>query len=90
MPGIRPRSSVGDTCRVPAFAAIIEDTNVERNIVGLRANGASAFIVLSGSTIAHNSIGLQPVTGGKISSSGNNTIILNVVDGAPTTTIPPK
>jgi hypothetical protein len=75
-----------------AYAAItIEDTNVERNVVGLRAEGASAFIILSGSTIAHNlSIGLHTLTGGRITSSGNNTITLNYVDGAPTSTIPLK
>lgn len=73
------------------YAAItIEDSDVERNVVGLRASGASAFVILSGSTIAHNSTGLQTVTGGRISSSGNNTIILNAVDGAPTSTIPLK
>ena len=74
-----------------AYAAItIEDTNVERNVVGLRAIGASAFVILSGSTIAHNTAGLQTATGGRITSSGNNTIILNAVDGAPTSTIPLK
>jgi hypothetical protein len=71
-------------------AVTIEDTNVERNVVGLRAYGGSAFIILSGSTIAHNSTGLQTQTAGRISSSGNNTIILNGVDGVPTSTIPLK
>ena len=67
------------------FAAItVEDTNVEKNGIGLRASGASAFIILSGSTVAHNATGLQTLTGGKISSSGNNVIYLNNVDGAPT------
>jgi hypothetical protein len=74
-----------------ASAAItIEDTNVERNVFGLRAIGASAFMILSGSTIAHNTTGLQTATGGRISSSGNNMIILNAVEGALTSTIPLK
>jgi hypothetical protein len=71
-------------------AVTIEDTNVERNVVGLRAYGGSAFIILSGSTIAHNSTGLQTQTSGVISSSGNNTIILNGVNGVPSSTIPLK
>ena len=70
------------------FAAVtVEDTNIEKNGFGLRASGASAFMLLSGSTVAHNSTGLQTLTGGKISSSGNNVIYLNNVDGAPTSTI---
>ena len=70
------------------FAAVtIEDTNIEKNGIGLRASGASAFVLLSGSTVAHNTTGLQTLTGGKISSSGNNVIYLNNVDGTPTSTI---
>ena len=69
-------------------AITIEDTNVEKNVFGVRASGASAFIMLSGSTVAHNSTGLQSLVGGRIGSSGNNTIILNGVDGVPTSTIP--
>jgi hypothetical protein len=71
-------------------AITIEDTNVERNAVGLLASGASALIILSGSTIAHNSTGLQTLTGGRIISTGNNTIILNAVNGALTSITPLK
>jgi len=64
----------------------VEDTHVERDTVGIRANGASAFILVSGATVAHNTVGLQALNGGKIVSPGNNTILFNTTDGAPTST----
>jgi hypothetical protein len=68
----------------------VEDSRIEKNQSGLRAYGALAYILLSGATIAHNSAGLQPVSGGKIVSSGNNTIHFNGTNGAPTSTVPLK
>lgn len=73
-----------------AAAITVEGTQVEKNAVGLRANGASSFIVLTAATIAHNTVGLEVVSGGKIVSSGNNTINLNGTNGAPTSAVPLK
>lgn len=62
------------------------DSDVERNQYGVRANGANATILLDGSTIANNAFGLQSLAGGKLVSSGNNTINMNGTNGAPTST----
>jgi hypothetical protein len=71
------------------FAVVtVEDTNIEKNGIGVRANGASAPILLTGSTVANNTTGLQVLNGGQIISSGNNTI--NTTNGAPTSTFPLK
>lgn len=67
------------------FAAVtIEDSNIEKSVVGLRAIGASAFIALSDSVVTNNSTGLLVQSGGKINSAGNNMITLNNVNGVPT------
>lgn len=73
-----------------SVAITVEDTRIEKNLVGLRASGTLAYILLSGVTVAHNTIGLQPLSGGKIVSSGNNTVHFNGTNGAPTGTVPLK
>jgi hypothetical protein len=73
-----------------AAAVTVEDTQVEKNAVGLRATGALAFIVVDESTVTYNTVGLQPLSGGKIQSFGNNAIHLNNTNGAPTSTVPLK
>jgi hypothetical protein len=71
-------------------AVTVEDTQIERNSIGLRANGVNAFMLLIGSTVTYNTVGLQILSGGRIISSGNNTINLNSANGAPTSTVPLK
>jgi hypothetical protein len=77
---------------VKASGAIAEiavvETQVIKNLVGLQANGASASILLDGSTVAHNTTGLRTLANGKIFSFGNNAINRNTVNGAPTGTLP--
>ena len=72
---------------VPA-AITVDDSNIEKNLIGLRATGVNASILLNGSTVAHNVIGLQTQSSGKIISFGNNSIRLNTNDGAPTSSVP--
>jgi hypothetical protein len=55
---------------------------------GLLSNGASSTLRISNDEITGNGMGLAPMNGGLIISFGNNRIIGNGVDGAPTSTIP--
>ena len=51
----------------------------------MRSFGPSATVLLSNSTIAGNTTGLQAASGGVIGSYGNNNIDKNGTNGAPTT-----
>jgi hypothetical protein len=53
---------------------------------GVRVNGATASARLRGNTISGNSVGLLAESGGAIISHGENLIVGNTTDGAPTAT----
>jgi hypothetical protein len=54
---------------------------------GIRAVGSKAIVRVSNSTIANNNRGFSTANGGKIVSFGNNVLIDNTANGAPTSTI---
>ena len=54
---------------------------------GIRAVGSKAIVRISNSTIANNNRGLSAANDGKIVSFGNNVLIDNTANGAPTSTI---
>jgi hypothetical protein len=67
---------------------MLRDVVVSDNTTdGVLANGSSATIRLTRSTITGNDNGLRTVSSGKIISFGDNSVAGNVVDGAPTSII---
>jgi hypothetical protein len=76
---------------VPAggTATVVLDRVIVQNNTnaGVLATGASASNTLTNSTVSGNNVGLK-VTGGTIVSLGNNTVLNNVTNGAPTSTAP--
>jgi hypothetical protein len=70
-----------------AASALLERVQaVQNTTLGVSAEGASASIRLSQSTIADNGRGIG-VNGGQVISFGNNVIHGNGTDGAPSTTV---
>jgi hypothetical protein len=70
--------------------AVITDSQVSGNGIGLRAVGALARMLISGDVISGNGLGLQAQTTGSIISFGDNRLSENTTDGAPTSTITKK
>lgn len=72
-----------------AAQVVLDRVVVARNGgVAVRATSAAAVIWLSNSVVTGNGLGLSPQSSGVIHSFGNNVVINNTTDGAPTDTIP--
>lgn len=69
-----------------AARAIVENSVLTDNKSGVRASGP-ATIHLSGSTISRNETGIHIVSGGTVTSFGNNRVMNNTVDGTPNSTM---
>jgi parallel beta-helix repeat protein len=55
---------------------------------GIGASGGGATIYMSGTTVTQNAVGIATSSGGSVLSQGNNSIIGNTADGAPTGYLP--
>jgi hypothetical protein len=65
----------------------LDRVTVEGNLgSGVRSQGSAAVVRISNSTVVDNGRGLNAVGGGTIVSLGNNAIIANDTNGAPTST----
>lgn len=53
----------------------------------MQVSGAGATIRLSNTTITGNTTGINILAGGAVVSFGNNRVINNTTDGAPSSTI---
>jgi hypothetical protein len=60
---------------------------VQNTGAGILSDGTTSNVRMSGSTVTHNVNGLSVLNSGKIISFGDNRIINNVTDGAPTSTV---
>jgi hypothetical protein len=60
------------------------------NSTGVVADGISAVVAMSNSTVTGNTTGLLSLNSGILGSYQNNNVVGNVTDGAPTATIAPK
>lgn len=93
---VNVRDSAANTNSGNGFAAIGGSSAVqlmldnviasENTLNGVFAQGPSAVIRLSGSTLSGNTQGIQVTTGGQVVSFGNNRNSGNITNGAPTST----
>jgi hypothetical protein len=73
----------------PGLIALLDRSHVVSNTgVGIQVEGGIAFARINNSTIAFNGTGLSVLNGGRIISFGNNAIVSNTTNGAPTQTSP--
>lgn len=78
---------VRPTLSEPVVAFLVR-VQIEGNSgVGVRADGATAEVRISDSTVTNNGTGLSAVNGGQLISFQNNAIFGNTVDGAPTKSV---
>ena len=75
--------------------ATVENTTITGNGAnpgttgaGIYSTGVNSLVLVSGSTITNNEVGLQSANGAQLHSFGNNSVAGNDVNGAPTATIP--
>jgi hypothetical protein len=69
--------------------AIVDNVIVERNVTaGIVSDGADSTLSLTDSIVKENTDGLSAPNGGSIRSFGNNVIVQNNPNGAPTVTSP--
>jgi hypothetical protein len=79
---------------VSAGLGLVVNVTVDNTIAshnagaGVLAQGPDASVNLSNTTIANNATGISAVSAGHVVSFGNNRIIANTTNGAPTSTIP--
>jgi hypothetical protein len=72
-----------------ASSVIVQNSTMADNANGVVVNaGSGAVVRVSRSTITGNQNGFFTLNGGQISSYGDNNLLHNGVDGAPTATIP--
>jgi hypothetical protein len=70
--------------------AFLDRVTIEGNVSnGVRSQGSGARVRISNSVVANNGVGLNPVSGGRIISFGNNAVHGNGNNGAPTATVSP-
>jgi Right handed beta helix region len=55
---------------------------------GILAEGSTALVRISDSTVTDNTLGIRTLSGGAVTSFGNNRILGNVVNGAPSASSP--
>ena len=73
----------------PIVNLTVENTIAAHNgAAGVFAQGNGASVSLSNTTIANNVTGISAVSMGHVVSFGNNRIIANTTNGAPTATVP--
>jgi parallel beta helix pectate lyase-like protein len=73
----------------PIVNLTVENTIAAHNgAAGVLAQGNGASVNLSNTTIANNVTGISAVSMGHVLSFGNNRIIANTTNGAPTATVP--
>jgi hypothetical protein len=72
---------------VASAAVTIRNLMASANAVGIGANGASAMVGVTQSTITGNGKGWQATGGSQVRSYGNNNVGGNTSDGTATTTI---
>jgi hypothetical protein len=87
--GILARSQVGG----PNVVMTLDHVAATSNGIGIEADGSdmgAGGIALSNTQVSGNGTGLVAVNGGVLVSFGNNYVIGNGTDGAPTTTVAPK
>ena len=83
----------GFTARSATTSAVLSlqsSTSAGNGTVGVRADGALGQAFVDRSLVTNNPTGLTTSAGGQLISSGNNTVIGNGADGAPTSTTPLK
>jgi hypothetical protein len=74
-----------------AASVILEGVTISNNVTGVQAEGSAfASVRISNTMITSNSVGLSAVTNGQILSSGNNSVVGNGTDGAPTSPATPQ
>jgi hypothetical protein len=69
---------------------MLDRVSSDFNATGVEADGSSAIIAMSGSTVTGNSTGLSSLNGGILGSYQNNNVIGNVTNGVPTSTLTPE
>ncbi len=69
---------------------MLDRVSANFNGTGVVADGVSAAVAMSNSTVTGNGTGLLSLNSGSIGSYQNNNVVGNVTDGAPTATIAPK
>jgi hypothetical protein len=87
--GIFAKSQVGG----PNVVMTLDHVAATSNGVGIEADGSdmgAGGIALSNTLVSGNGTGLVSMNGGVLVSFGNNYVIGNGTDGAPTTTVAPK
>jgi len=87
--GILAKSQVGG----PNVVMTLDHVAATSNGVGIEADGSdmgAGGVALSNAQVSGNGTGLMSVNGGVLVSFGNNYVIGNGTDGAPTTTVAPK
>jgi hypothetical protein len=65
----------------------ITDSGTDPGFAALVASGATAFINIANNVIANNELALTTISGGNIRSFGDNQVLNNTTNGAPTATI---
>ena len=69
----------------PAFLVVEHTSSVNNGGTGILANGPHATMLLDGTLVARNGVGISAVNGGQLISYGNNKVNNNLgVDGIPT------
>jgi hypothetical protein len=88
--GVVADVGAGGTAIANVFRTGITDSGVDvaGSGVAVYADGANATVRIARNEIQHNERGLQALNSGKIVSAGDNDIVGNVVNGAPTGTYP--
>ena len=84
--GFAVNSTAGGPAVMNLENCLVTDSNANVNSAAVAASGAQAIVRLSNVMVVANSIGLSSVSGGAIVSFGNNRILGNATDGAPTST----
>jgi hypothetical protein len=88
--GVVADAGSGGTAVANVFRTAITDSGLDPvgSGVGIYADGANATVRIARNEIQHNQRGLRALNSGKILSAGDNDIVGNVVNGAPTGNFP--
>jgi hypothetical protein len=76
--------SAGASSKVTISSSVVNSNTS----YGIGASGGGATVYMTGTTVTQNAVGITTSSGGSVLSQGNNGIIGNTVDGAPTGYLP--
>jgi hypothetical protein len=90
--GLAADGALGGTAIINVFSTGITDSGVDPSGPGIAilSTGAGSTVRIARNEIQHNKRGLQTLNGGTIVSAGDNHIVGNVVNGAPTGLFSPQ